>query len=192
MFLNVFRTFLLYLENPERSIWGSITLEEEEGIKYAVEQASKYDGPIIEIGALFGHTTNLIVSEKKTDVPMIAIDNLGWNPFYLPKETHRVILTRTIRYALEHCSTQFYEGDLAVFYDENHDLKPSMVFIDALHDYESVKKDINWAVSNQCAIISGHDYSSDCPGVMKAVDESFDEVRFFGTVWVAVNKILLK
>ncbi len=47
-----------------------------------------------------------------------------------------------------------------------------MLFIDGAHDYESVLADINkfsWSVKNG-GIISGHDYTPDFPGVVKAVD----------------------
>lgn len=51
------------------------------------------------------------------------------------------------------------------------------VYIDALHDYESVKADINaWFHKvKRGGILAGHDYSSDWPGVMQAVNELVEE-----------------
>lgn len=47
------------------------------------------------------------------------------------------------------------------------------VFIDASHDYENVKKDIEawYPRVKPGGIFSGHDYASDWPGVMRAANE---------------------
>ena len=54
-------------------------------------------------------------------------------------------------------------------------IAPAAVFFDALHQYEPVKAEIEWAkrVGVQC--ICGHDYHNPSPvfGVTRAVDESF-------------------
>jgi hypothetical protein len=188
LFINVVHSYLLFLESPENSVWGSITEDDEEGIRHAVIHASNYEGPIVEIGALFGHTTNLLASLKRLDVSLIAVENFCWNPFYLPKDMHRQFLKRTIRYAIDHCATRVFEGDAAAFYSANANLKPSLVFIDAGHDYKSVKRDIDWALSTGCPVISGHDYTDIHRGVIKAVDESFgDNISLYGSVWIHTN-----
>jgi hypothetical protein len=185
LFINVVRSYLFFVENPEKSVWGSITEDDEKGIEHAVTHASNYEGPVVEIGALFGHTTNLLASLKRLDVPLIAVENFCWNPFYLPKDIHRQFLKRTIRYAIDHCATQIFEGDAAAFYSAKANLQPSLVFIDAGHDYESVKRDIYWALSTGCPVISGHDYTDIHPGVIKAVHESFgDNISVYGSVWI--------
>lgn len=69
------------------------------------------------------------------------------------------------------------------FEDEYFDF----VFIDADHSYESVKKDIiAWLPKiRKGGIISGHDYSNNHKGVMKAVNEIFgDKAKVYNnTVW---------
>ena len=60
-----------------------------------------------------------------------------------------------------------------------------MVFIDAEHTYESVKKDIGlwWNKVKVGGIISGHDYDNPAhPGVTKAVD------KFFSDKGIKINK----
>jgi precorrin-6B methylase 2 len=61
--------------------------------------------------------------------------------------------------------------DIAKEFDKNVD----MVFIDAGHEYEEVKADIEAWLPKCNKIICGHDYSDDHPGVMKAVKEKFHD-----------------
>lgn len=60
------------------------------------------------------------------------------------------------------------------------------VFIDAQHDYDSVRRDILfWKQKvKPGGLLSGHDYDNNFPGVRHAVDEAFPD-RFIGTnaVW---------
>lgn len=178
-------SYSFFLAYPEKSVWGSITEEDEEGIKQAVLYASLHEGPIVEIGTLFGHTTNLIASLKQTSVPLIAVENFTWNPFFLSPEVHRRFTRRTLRYVMDHCSTQIFDGDAADFYLANASLKPSLVFIDAENDYKSVKRDIDWAISTGCPVIAGHDYMDIFPEVVKAVDDAFgDKFSLYGSVWI--------
>ncbi len=65
-----------------------------------------------------------------------------------------------------------------------------IVFVDAEHDYDNVKKDIlMWEpLIKENGIICGHDYASREKGVMKAVNEIYGEnnieVIHPGSVWV--------
>lgn len=70
------------------------------------------------------------------------------------------------------------------------DASLDFIFIDAAHDYESVKKDIiSWLPKlKKNGIIAGHDYTDDHPGVKFAVDELFSEVDSFETCWIYENK----
>lgn len=62
-----------------------------------------------------------------------------------------------------------------------------LVFLDASHDYENVKKDIQaWQpLVKPGGVLCGHDFSSSWPGVVRAVRESFDYVKFMrdGSIW---------
>lgn len=87
------------------------------------------------------------------------------------------------------CGVRDYIADVksdsvfaASLYPDDHF---DFVFIDAAHDYESVKKDIEawWPKVKQCGIISGHDYCVSWPGVMKAVNEKFRSAIINKNVW---------
>jgi Methyltransferase domain len=62
-----------------------------------------------------------------------------------------------------------------------------LVFIDADHTYEAVRRDIHAWVTRikPGGTLAGHDYGEHCPGVIQAVDEAFgDRVEHLDTVWV--------
>jgi predicted O-methyltransferase YrrM len=69
--------------------------------------------------------------------------------------------------------------DGAAFYEDN---SLDFVFIDAAHDYESVKKDINaWFPKvKKGGVIAGHDYTW-CADVQKAVNEFFKGKTIYET-----------
>lgn len=58
-----------------------------------------------------------------------------------------------------------------------------MVFIDAVHDYESVCSDIQTWLPKCRHVLCGHDY--DVPAVKQAVDEVFGDCvrKGFGSIW---------
>jgi len=76
--------------------------------------------------------------------------------------------------------------EAASLYD---DQSLDFIFIDAAHDYESVKKDINaWLPKlKKNGIIAGHDYADDHPDVKRAVNELFSEIETVSTCWVYRN-----
>ncbi len=167
--------------------WGSINDEDQAGIIANVEKASLIEGPIIEIGALFGLTTQLIATHKPREKPLIAVELFIWNPFSLSAEHHRVFTHRVLHYCITHCNTSIFDGSNRQFYSTYSGPTPSMVFIDAEHNYEGVLFDIQWAKKMKIPIISGHDYCEQHPGVMRAVDESFGgKITVSGSVWTAV------
>ena len=65
--------------------------------------------------------------------------------------------------------------------------KVDMVFIDAGHVYEEVKRDIEDWLPKTKKLICGHDYSADFPGVVRAVNEKFGTPDgVIGTIWYKV------
>lgn len=62
---------------------------------------------------------------------------------------------------------------------------PDFIFIDAMHDYENVKRDILHAMSiMKSGLLAGHDYQPNWQGVIKAVKEIFgDTPEIHDTIW---------
>jgi hypothetical protein len=187
--MRVVDSHLFFLEHRDVTVWGGVSEEDENGLRIAVNRAAGCDGPIVEIGALFGWTTQLLASVKAPEKELIAVDNFCWNPFMLPADDHRVITQRTLRYCIEHCRTRIFDGSTAEFYESYRGTPPSMVFIDADHSYRETSRDIEWAQSLGVPVIAGHDYQSLHPGVMQAVDENFGRAfDVYGSVWIAEGR----
>jgi hypothetical protein len=180
----VIKNHLFFLENRGQSVWGSVSEEDEKAIIELTTKACSLPGPILEIGALFGFTTQLIATYKPTEKELIAIENYSWNPFGIPPSDHRLITQRVLRYVISHCNTSIFDGSSQDFHVAYKGEKPSMVFIDAEHKYDSVKMDIDWALKLGIPIIAGHDYCDKHPGVVRAVDEYFqNNKKVAGSVW---------
>lgn len=68
-----------------------------------------------------------------------------------------------------------------------------LVFIDALHDYQSVKADIAlwWPKVRAGGILAGHDFNHKWPGVERAVAEAFDLMQVGvapDSVWFVIKR----
>lgn len=177
---------LLFLENQHLSLWGSLTEEDEQALAEAVRRASEHPGPIVEVGTLFGWTTQLLASLKPTDKELVTIDNFSWNPFALSPADQQKIVERTLRYPIDHCHTRIFVGTSADFYRQYQGPPPSMVFIDADHSFQAVSDDIAWALQVGVPIITGHDYNDMHAGVKQAVAHHFPTgIECRGSVWMA-------
>lgn len=74
----------------------------------------------------------------------------------------------------------------ALAWENNPELKADIIFIDAQHDYESVKEDLQMWGSRAKKIICGDDYDENWPGVMQAVDEVFPNRIVEGRLWYVI------
>lgn len=62
--------------------------------------------------------------------------------------------------------------------------KFDFIFIDAIHEYQAVKNDIQHALTMmKSGILAGHDYCNSWPGVVKAIDEIFPNKKLEGSIW---------
>jgi predicted O-methyltransferase YrrM len=179
--------FIKFRNSGRHAFSGSVLPEELPFLKELVELSAQYNGPIVEIGTLYGFTTQHIAEYKRPDQELITVDNFSWNPIGLAEEAHRDFCLRSLYYLRQCAKTTVYDGSGTSFYSSYDGETPAMVFIDADHSYEGVKEDIDWAVSRGVPIICGHDYSDAFAGVKKAVNESFpDDYRVEGTLWAYV------
>ena len=162
---------------------GQIGLIEARFLGELVRNASA-DGPIIEVGTLFGESTRFIAVFKEKSQILITVDNYCWNPLGISSEAHFEVTSARLREAKEALNVQQVRIDKGEFYRTYSGAKPALVFLDAGHGYESTRDDIAWARGAGARVICGHDYTEDWPGVVRAVKEAGGPSRLVGSVWV--------
>ncbi|TWT85885.1 hypothetical protein Pla123a_06920 [Posidoniimonas polymericola] len=149
-----------------------------------VRESSQHAGPIIEIGTLLGITATHMALAKTPEQKIITVDLFCWNPWGLPPDVQHDLAAQILHYPIARGEVQMVRSDKNEFFKSYNGPAPSMVFLDAMHDYDETKKDILWAKEVGAQIISGHDYCDKFPGVMQIVDECGGPRRLGGTVWV--------
>ncbi len=142
------------------------------------------DGPIVEIGTLFGRSTLMIAANKKVNQRLITVDRFSWNPCGLSPDQHRRITSLVLADAIECHEVELLDMDKQEFYRSYDGPPPAMVFLDADHSYEATMQDIKWARSVGAKVVCGHDYCEKSPGVIQAVDESGGVAEIVKSLWV--------
>jgi hypothetical protein len=153
-------------------------------IERLVVESRKYRGPIIEIGTLIGITTTKIALAKAPEQKVITVDAYCWNPWGLSPDTHEALASQMLHYLVSTGHVEMLRIDKNEFYETYRGPAPAMAFLDAWHDYEETKKDIEWAKQIGANIICGHDYCDEFAGVKQIVDEMGGPRELAGTVWV--------
>lgn len=163
---------------------GSVQDDQEQLLEELVRAANNLEGPIIEIGTLFGLTTVKMCLWKTAKKDMVTIDDYSWNPWGLTSEAHFDLTKRILRYHTERSHVRQIRMGKNEFYSTYIGERPSMVFFDADHTYEETSRDIGWAQDLGVPIIAGHDYTDRWPGVVRAVRDTGRGVKLCGTLWV--------
>lgn len=185
--LNRIKQFVNYnlpSQNGRNEYAGTVDEVEYEGLVSLSKKASEIccDGIIIEIGALFGLSTQAIL-EGAHENKVLIIDNFGWNPIGLTSDRHESILKSNLQYFIRNKRLEIFKGTSTEYIEK---AKPTgrvaMVFIDADHRYEGVINDIKFAELLDPSIVCGDDYSF--AGVKQAVQEMYgSKVQFIGDMW---------
>ena len=148
-----------------------------------VRESRKYPGPIIEVGTLLGITTTTMALVKAPEQKIITVDLYCWNPWGFSPDVHEALTSQILHYLVQTGHVERIRMDKDEFYRTYQGPAPSMVFLDAMHDYEATKRDIQWASRIGAKIIAGHDYCDKFPGVIQIVDEFGGPRKLGGSVW---------
>lgn len=148
---------------------GQISLTESRFLGSLVGALSG-PGPVIEIGTLFGWSTRVIALFKDRDRELITVDSFAWNPLGLSPDDHFRCTSRILDDAVRDQNVRLVRQDKGRFYASFAGPPPALVFLDAIHTYEETRADIDWARKVNAGVICLHDYRSEFPGVMRAVD----------------------
>ena len=177
------------------------------------EHIIKYDRPItiVEVGSWKGLSTSTmarICKENNVEATIIAIDTwLGAPEFWtwgLQDETRGESLNRINGYPSVYFT--FIKNMKILGHDDMivplplnsvcafdvlkyYQITADVIYIDAAHEYESVKQDLSLYMKllNENGMIFGDDYSINWPGVVKAVDELILHKKINGVVWYYIN-----
>ena len=168
----------IYTEFIQKTLYpfaleGHISIREAQFLSQLVKEANAIQGPVVEVGVLFGYSTLAMIIAKHPGKTLICVDKFRWNPSALTPEMHYDLAKEILREAIEKYSTQLLKIDKVEFYEKYSGRSPSLVFFDADHSYEGTLEDLLWAKEVKANIVAGHDYSSKHPGVIKAVREVF-------------------
>lgn len=129
----------------------------------------------VEVGVREGRYSKFILDNTNVKT-LYAIDPWESNvELNTPEDAYQQCKDRLTPYGNRAIMLKAYSPDIClIFQDESFDF----IYIDALHDYESVKKDINawYPKLKKGGILAGHDYSTRWEGVMLAVNEFVSEV----------------
>lgn len=166
----------------ENEIEGWMTRAELE----ALFKEAKNHSSIVEIGSWKGRSTHALLSGCPGIV--YAVDH--WKGTESDGRAHQEAFIdpdsvytqfcgnvgefanlRPMRMSSEEASKQFEDKSI------------DMVFIDADHSYEAVKRDIELWLPKAKKLICGHDFQFE--GVEKAVKEKFEKINIVGTIWVS-------
>jgi hypothetical protein len=158
----------------------------------------------VEVGCKEGRTTGHIL-KTVPDSEVIAID--PWitqeaNPNDPTKETYESWDFKKIEDEFwanvgehkERCEfMRCTSREAASFLGHAKDNTLDLVFIDALHDYESVMQDISlwWPKVRKGGVLAGHDFNHKWPGVERAVADHFNLMGVgvgFDSVWYVLKQ----
>lgn len=153
-------------------------------IERLVRESGNYPGPIIEVGTLLGITTTTMALAKAPQQKIITVDLYCWNPWGVSREVHEALADTVLNYLIKTGNVERVSMDKSEFYRTYRGPAPAMVFLDAVHDYEGTKEDIEWAQRLGAKIIAGHDYCDDFPGVKQIVDEMGGPRELAASVWL--------
>jgi hypothetical protein len=162
--------------------------EEYTLLRELVREAGQYEGPIIEIGTLLGGTTSRLALWARQGQKVITVDNFSWNPWGFTARQHKSLASQVLYYLTQTGQVQLVCQNKRKFYRTYKGRPPALVFLDANHQYDDTKRDIQWALSVGARIISGHDYCATWPGVIQVVEECGGAERLCGSVWVLKQK----
>lgn len=153
-------------------------------IQLLVRNSRRHPGPIIEIGTLLGITTTNMALAKAPDQRIITVDNYCWNPWGLTPDVHASLTATVLHFLIQTGQVEQVRMDKNEFFRTYRGPAPSLVFLDAVHDYPETKKDIEWARQVGAPMIAGHDYCDQFPGVKQVVDEFGGPREQCASVWL--------
>jgi predicted O-methyltransferase YrrM len=178
-----------------KDIFGWFDVASEHVYRTAIDRFHN-GAHFVEIGAYMGQSSCFMAQEIKRQNKQITFDVVD---HFLGSEEHQNSLKGKNLYHifLDNMKRANVLWNMSVFVLDSleasklyEDESLDYVFIDAAHDYKSVKKDITaWLPKvKKGGILSGDDYLQQHGGVVQAVNEIFgagpEKKRIYGRIWL--------
>ncbi|HQC73301.1 MAG TPA: class I SAM-dependent methyltransferase [Candidatus Competibacteraceae bacterium] len=176
------------LNYKDAQIYRALTAQGQlsiEGARFLSDLVRSCDPqrPIVEIGCLYGYSTQVVCLAKHPRQRLYSVDNFSWNSLGISRTAHLLATRKRLQEYIETQNVHLFEGSAEMFYSQYCDLAPALFFCDADHSYKAVTDDIAWAKSVGASIICGDDYAPQHQGVVAAVDENGGAHEVHGRVW---------
>jgi glycosyltransferase involved in cell wall biosynthesis/SAM-dependent methyltransferase len=165
----------------DQGIDGWMTIGE---LNWLYEQASKCNS-VLELGSWKGRSSHALLSGCKGIVTCVdtfqgSADPKDWtNDLAKKTDIYKEFMKNVGHFKNLEVLRMTGEEAASLCKDRKFD----MIFIDAGHTYEEVKKDIALWRDKATVILSGHDYTNAWEDVKRAVDECLGEVNLCESIW---------
>lgn len=149
--------------------------QERDALKQLIDQTNLDKIVMIEVGSYAGESADIFASTGKVKT-LYCVD--PWQKGYDEGDIASYSSDfKEVENAFDEVQKKHsdvivkYKGTLADFIADHPEVKPDLLYIDACHQYEAVKSDLNNALKLCPKYLSGHDYVNGWGGVVKAIDE---------------------
>ena len=170
-----------YFEYPDNGVEGWMRFPE---LQWLYETSKKMK-TIAEVGSWKGKSTHALCSGCKNGL-VYSIDHFKGSSG--EEEAHKeaqgdIVYNQFLENMKSFSNLKVNRTDSLTASKMYPDKSFDLVFIDAEHTYEGVKKDIQAWRNKAKIILSGHDYSDMWPDIKRAVSEVVGEVNVVDSIW---------
>jgi hypothetical protein len=171
-------TWMDNIDCVTEGINGWTTDEELKFLSYLASRSKS----VVEVGSWKGRSTKALLEACRGRVFAVDTWNGTGSDYSLIAAANKDIFQEFYDNVGHYSNLEIMRGDSVEMSKCFNGSKVDMVFIDADHDYEAIKADIEAWLPKCKKYICGHDYSN-FVGVKKAVDEKFERVGVVGNIW---------
>lgn len=172
--------------------WSQMT-DQGDLLKTILSKINSNNLKIVEVGVYKGRMTamwNVELINRNIEYEYFAVDHFKGSDEHVKGIDYYGITLENLKPIIE--KVHIIKNDSISESSNYPDNFFDIIYIDASHDYESIKKDIShwYPKLKPNGFFCGDDYINNWPGVINAVNESFNEVNLIGNQQWWTQKII--